>query len=257
MGKNRYHVEALSRGLQILGVFSEESPSLSLTEIASSVGLDKSTAFRFAHTLEVLGYLERDAETKQYRPGLQVLRLGFAALNSLGIAQIAQPYLKALSAETDETTNMTVRDGSEIIYVARNRTHQIMGANLHVGSRLPVHCTCMGKAQLIDLSRQELVDLLGEGPYPKMGPNTITTLVALVSELDDVRRQGYAINDQELAAGLRAVAAPVRRHDGEIVAAINVSAPTARASRQEIEHLLAPKVTKAAREISLALGAGV
>jgi len=115
----------------------------------------------------------------------------------------------------------------------------------------------MGKAQLIDLSRQELVDLLGEGPYQKLGPNTITTLDALVSELDDVRRQGYAINDEELAAGLRAVAAPVRRHDGEIVAAINVSAPTARASRQEMEHLLAPKVTEAAREISLALGADV
>jgi IclR family pca regulon transcriptional regulator len=257
MGKNRYYVEALSRGLQILGVFSEESPSLSLTQIASSVGLDKSTTFRFAYTLEMLGYLERDAQTKQYRPGLQVLRLGFAALNSLEVAQIAQPYLKALSKESDETTNMTVRDGAEIIYIARNRTRQLVGANLHVGSRLPVHCTCMGKAQLIDLSRQELVDLLGEGPYPKMGPNTITTLDALVSELDDVRRQGYAINDEELAAGLRAVAAPVRRHDGEIVAAINVSAPTARASRQEIEHLLAPKVTEAAREISLALGAGV
>ena len=122
MGKNRYYVEALSRGLQILGVFSEQSPSLSLTQIASSVGLDKSTTFRFAHTLEILGYLERDAETKQYRPGLQVLRLGFAALNSLEIAQIAQPYLKALSAESGETTNMTVRDGAEIIYIARNRT---------------------------------------------------------------------------------------------------------------------------------------
>ncbi len=90
-----------------------------------------------------------------------------------------------------------------------------------------------------------------------MGPKTITTLDALMSELDDVRRHGYAINDEELAAGLRAVAAPVRRHDGEIVAAINVSAPTARASRQEIVHLLAPKVTKVAREISLALGAGI
>ena len=243
--------------MQILEAFTEGTSSLSLTEIASSVGLDKSTTFRFAHTLEKLGYLERNPETKQYRPGLRVLRLGFAALNSLDIAQIAQPHLKALSAECGETANMTVRDGAEIVYVVRIKTRQIISANLQVGSRLPVYCTCMGKAQLIDLSRQELDALLGEGPYPKIGPNTITTLDALIVELDQVRQQGYAVNDEELAAGLRAVAAPVRHRNGEIVAAINISVPTARASRQELEQVLAPMVTETAREISLALGAGV
>jgi len=257
MSKNRYYIEALSRGLQILEVFSEESPSLNLTEIASSVGLDKSTAFRFVHTLEKLGYLERDSETKQYRPGLRVLRLGFDALNSLELVQIAQPCLKALFAECGETTNMTVRDGAEIVYVARYKTRQIIAANLQVGSRLPVYCTCMGKVQLIDLSREELCDLLGQGPYPKMGPNTITALDALMAELDTVREQGYAINDEELAAGLRAVAAPVRRRGGGIAAAINVSVPTARASRQELEHDMASMVMETAREISLALGTGV
>ena len=257
MSKNRYHVEALSRGMQILEAFTEGTSSLSLTEIASSVGLDKSTTFRFAHTLEKLGYLERNPETKQYRPGLRVLRLGFAALNSLDIAQIAQPHLKALSAECGETANMTVRDGAEIVYVVRIKTRQIISANLQVGSRLPVYCTSMGKAQLTDLSRQELDALLGEGPYPKIGPNTITTLNALIVELDQVRQQGYAVNDEELAAGLRAVAAPDRHHNGEIVAAINISVPTARASRQELEQVLAPMVTETAREISLALGARV
>ena len=154
MSKSRYYIEALGRGLQVLAVFSEESQSLSLTQIASAVGLDKSTTFRFVYTLEKLGYLERDPETKQYRPGLKVLQLGFVALNSLETAQIAQPYLKALAAESGETTNMTVRDGTEIVYVVRNKTHQIISANLHLGSRLSVHCTCLGKAQLIDLSRQ-------------------------------------------------------------------------------------------------------
>jgi len=152
---------------------------------------------------------------------------------------------------------MTIRDGAEIVYVARHRTRQIVSANLHLGSRLPVHCTCMGKIQLIDLSRQELCELLGEGPYRKMGPNTITTLDALVAELDKVRGLGYAINDEELVAGLRAVAAAVRDRSGDIVAAVNISIPTARASRQELEQVLAPMVIKAAREISLALGADV
>jgi IclR family pca regulon transcriptional regulator len=257
MSRSRYYVEALGRGLQVLAVFSEESHSLSLTQIASAVGLDKSTTFRFVYTLEKLGYLERDPETKQYRPGLKVLQLGFVALNSLETAQIAQPYLKALAAESGETTNMTVRDGKEIVYVVRNKTRQIISANLHLGSRLSVHCTCMGKAQLIDLSWQELYDLLGEGPYQKTGPNTITTLDALVAELDVVRQQGYAINDEELTAGLRAVAAPVRSHHGDIVAAINISVPNARASRQKLEQELAPLVMETAREISRALGADV
>jgi len=254
MSEKRYYIESLGRGLQILEVFSEASPSLSLTEITSIVKLDKSTVFRCVHTLESLGYLERDPETKRYRPGLKVLRLGFSALNSLEMAQVARPYLRVLSAECGETTNMTVRDGAEIVYVARNKTQQIISVNLQPGSRLPVYCTSMGKAQLIELSRQELYDLLGEGPYPKMGTNTITTLDALVAELDKVRRQGYAINDEELTAGLRSVAAPVRNRDGEVAAAVNVSTPSARASREEIEHTLAPLVVNTAREISLALG---
>jgi IclR family pca regulon transcriptional regulator len=254
---SRYFIEALERGLQILEVFSKESHSLTLTEIGTSVGLNKSTAFRFVYTLEKLGYLERDPGTKRYRPGLKVLRLGFAALNSLEMVQIAQPFLKALSAECGETTNMTVRDGQDIVYVARNKNRQIVSVDLQLGSRLPVHCTSMGKAQLIDLSRQELSDLLGEGPYREVGPNTITTLDALVAELDKIRRQGYAINDEELAAGLRSVAAPVRRRNGEIVAAVNVSVLGARVSRRDLEEVLAPMVVNTACEISQALGAGV
>jgi IclR family transcriptional regulator, pca regulon regulatory protein len=256
MSEKRYYIESLGRGLQILEVFSDVSPSLSLTEIASAVKLDKSTVFRFVYTLEKLGYLERDPDTKRYRPGLKVLHLGFTALNSLEMAQIAQPYLKALSAKCGETTNMTVRDGAEIIYVARNKTQQIISVNLQLGSRLPVYCTSMGKAQLVELSRQDLYDLLGEGPYQKMGPNTITTLDNLVAELDKVRQQGYAINDEELTVGLRAVGAPIKGSEGRIVAAINISVPGARVSRQELEATLAPMVKETARQISLALGAG-
>jgi IclR family pca regulon transcriptional regulator len=186
---------------------------------------------------------------------LKVLKLGFTALNSLEMAQIAQPYLKSLSDMCGETTNMSIRENAEIIYVARNATQQIISVNLQRGSRLPAYCTSMGKAQLIDLSRQELLDLMGEGPYPTKGLNTITCLDALVSELDKVRQQGYAINDEELATGLRSIAAPVRNYEGKLVAAINISVAGARISRQELEAHLAPLVVDTARQISTALGA--
>ncbi len=256
MPVSRYNIEALARGLEILTLFTFERPSLSLTEIVAITALNKSTAFRVVSTLEALGYLERDSDTRCYRPGLKVLRLGFAALNSLEMAQIAQPYLKALSEACGETTNMSIRDGAEVVYVARNAAaQQIFSVNLQRGSRLPVYCTSMGKTQLIDLSRQELCALLGEGPYVKRGPNTITCLDALMTELSNVRQQGYAVNDEELAAGLRSVAAPVRGPEGLVVAAINISVPGARISREELETHLAPKVVDAARQISFALGA--
>jgi len=255
MTTSRYKIDALAHGLEILALFTTEKPSLNLTEIVTATQLTKSTAFRMVSTLELLGYLERDPETRCYRPGLKVLQLGFTALNSLELAQIAQPYLKSLSDATGETTNMTIRDGSEVIYIARNITQRIISVNLYRGSRLPVHCTSMGKVQLIELSQKELFDLLGEGPYPKMGPNTITNLEDLMSELDKIRRQGYAINDEELAIGLRSAAAPIRGSGGKVVAAINVSVPGSRLTRQELEERIAPKVVKAAALISSSLGA--
>jgi IclR family pca regulon transcriptional regulator len=139
--------------------------------------------------------------------------------------------------------------------VARNKTQQILSVDLHLGSRLPIYCTSMGKAQLIDLSRQELTDLLGEGPYERRGPNTITTLDALIAQLVQVRERGYAVADEELAAGLRAVAAPVRGHAERLVAAVNISVPGGRVSREELENRLAPMVVTTARQISAALGA--
>ena len=205
--------------------------------------------------MELMGFLERDHVTRSYRPSLKVLELGFTALNSLELVQIAQPQLKSLSNAIGATTNMAVRDGSDMIYIARNLTQQIMKVNLYLGSHLPVYCTSMGKALLIDLSRQELADLLGEGPYRKMGPNTITNLDDLMVELDKIRQQGYAINNEELAYGLRSVGAPVFNYEGKVIAAINVSVAGSIFSREELEERLVPKVMETANQISASLGA--
>ena len=255
MPTSRYKIDAVARGLEILALFTVERPSMNLSEIVKATQLSKSTAFRMVSTLELLGYLERDPETRQYHPGLKVLQLGFTALNSMDVAQIGQVYLKSLSEACGETTNMAIRDGAEIVYVARNTTWQIIGVNVQRGSRAPAYCTSMGKAQLIDLSQKELLDLLGEGPYPKMAPNTIIYLKDMLLELEKIRQQGYAINDEELAIGLRSVAAPIRSNRGKMVAAINISVPGSRISRQEMEEKLAPKVVETAHLISLSLGA--
>jgi len=254
--KKKYYVEALARGLRILELF-EELPNPSLSEIALRLDIDTSTAFRSVHTLEEMGFLRRNSETKRYQPGLRILRLGFATLNSLEVTEVAQPYLVALSNQTGENTALAVREGAEIVFVARCPTQQLMSTNLHLGSRLPLYCTSLGRILLMDFSRQELLDLLGEGPYPKLGPNTIANMDDLEIELERARQQGYAINDEELTTGLRAVAAPITDRTGAVVAAMNVSAFSARVSRSQLEMSLAPMLVETTRQISFALGANL
>ena len=252
---SRYFIEALRRGINILEAFDRDSPWLGLIEIAEKVELDKSTVFRFVYTLEQLGYLERNPETKKYRPGLKVLNLGFTLLHNLGIVELAQPYLKRVHEQCGETVNMTVREGDEIVYVARVGSSQIVSVNLSIGSRLPVHCTAMGKVQLIDMPQDALAALLGPEPYRQMTPKTVTTLGGLLADLEEARARGYGLNDEELAVGLRSVAAPIRGSGSEIVAAINISVPSMRVTRRELKTQLAPLITDAARTLSAALGA--
>ena len=249
----RYFVKSLARGLGILETVANSPQGLSLTEVASAMDLGKTTVYGFLFTLEQLGYVARDPDTKAYSPGLKVLDLGFAYLNSKSILEIAQPYLRSLAEECGATTDVSVRDGAEIVTLAMEKVWRIVAVGTYVGSRLPVHCSASGKAQLVDLEREEIRKLLGEGAYPVHGPNTITTLDLLLEELDRTRRRGYALTDEELAPGLRSVAAPIRDRDGQIVTAICITAPTSIYSRRELEEVLAPKVLEVAGKIAAAL----
>jgi IclR family pca regulon transcriptional regulator len=252
---SRYFIEALHRGLSILEIFDQDTPWLSLVEIAARVGMDKSTVFRFVYTLEQLGYLERNPDTKKYRPGLKVLTLGFTTLNNLGIAELARPHLQTLFEQCGETTNLSVRDGTEIVYVVRISSRRIINVNLSVGSRLPVHCTSMGKAQLLDMTRDDLLDLLGPGPYEQVTKKTITTLDELIVDLEKSRERGYTLNDEELVVGLRSVGVPIRGADAKIVAAINIAVPGTQLTRRELKSRFAPLAVETGQHISAALGA--
>jgi IclR family pca regulon transcriptional regulator len=264
--KAPYHIEALARGLAVLSAFSEEEPELSLTDVAQRVGMVKSTTQRFVHTLRDLGYLQQDPVSRRYRPGARVLGLGFAALSGLELPRVAEPHLQALHQATGESASMAVLSltlldelpphGPDIIYVARIKARQLLNIDLQVGSRLPAYCTGMGKVLLAYLPAETREQLLRRMTLPRRGPNTLTTLPALRAALDEIRARGIAINDEELAAGLRTVAAPVRRRDGSVVAAINVSVPASRISVDELRSRLAPLVIRAAGAISASLGAG-
>lgn len=252
--RSRYNIEALTRGLEILSLFSSDKPSLSLMEVVAALKINKSTAYRVLSTLETLGYLERDANSRRYRPSLKVLELGFTALNSLEVRQVARPYLERLAQEVNETVSLGILDGMDVVYIDRVRNRSIVGVVLGVGSHVSAHCTALGKVLLAYLPQEELMNRLTQNKLTALTPCTFIEPSKLLDELELVRQRGYAINDEELAIGLRAIAAPIRDLSQKTVAAINVSGPVTTISLRRLKNELASAVVETATQISAALG---
>ena len=250
VSRSRYHVEALARGLLILSLFTPEEPWLSLSDIARRAGLTTATALRFVSTLRSLGFLEQSPETRKYRPSLATLKLGYSVLAGADLRALALPVLQRLSVTTGETVNMAVLAGVEIVYIERLKTTELITANVQVGSLLPAHCTSMGKVLLAALPPEELDRLLPQIDLTPRGPKAITSVERLRAELERVRAVGYAIQDEELVAGLRSAAAPITDRDGRVIAAINIAVPAARVSVDRLRGVLLPAVIQAATEIS-------
>ncbi|GAB4505756.1 MAG: IclR family transcriptional regulator [Anaerolineales bacterium] len=252
--RDRYNIEALARGLDVLSLFSVERPALSFSQIVKMVQLNKSTVYRVLSTLEAQGYLEQDAATRLYRPGLRVLQLGFTAVNSLEVRQIARPHLEKLSQALGETVSLAVLDGFRTVYVDRVRNQSIVGVTLGVGSSLPAHCSSLGQVLLADLPAAKLDALLAAHELTAFTPKTLTSVPALRARLEEIRQRGYAVGDEELAPGLRAVSAAVRNGCGQAVAAVNVTGSTERLPYPRLEQEIVPALLETVGRISTALG---
>jgi IclR family pca regulon transcriptional regulator len=250
--------QSLERGLALLASFSSARPLLGVSELARDVGLSRSTAHRYIATLAALGYLDQDVATRKYRLGLRVLDLGFSAINSMELRQISAPHLQRLSDETGHTVNMAVLDGPDIVYVERCRSAQRgqreIDLDLHVGSRLPAYCTSMGKVLLAHLPTDRRDALLRDVQLSQRGPNTLTSRTALLAELRRVHEEDLAVNNEELAFGLRSIAAPVRGQAGDVVAAINLAVHRSWGSMEDLVRRLSPSLRTTAAAISARAG---
>jgi IclR family pca regulon transcriptional regulator len=250
--------QSLERGLAILATFKPAKPLLGISELARALDLNRSTAHRYVGTLTALGYLQQDRATRKYRLGPRVLDLGFSAINSMELPEVARPHLQHLSDETGHTVNMAILDGTEIVYVERVRTsrstHSDIDLNLHVGSRLPAYCTSMGKVLLAFLPDVARAATLDATKLISRGPNTVTQRPQLETELERVRETGLAVNNEELAYGLRSLAAPVRGRSGDVEAAINIAVHRTMVSLEHLVARLGPALMHTAAEISAAAG---
>jgi IclR family pca regulon transcriptional regulator len=253
VGHEGVFVKSLERGLAVIRALSTADPQ-TLSDVARSTGLSRAAARRFLLTLERLGYVHQASGRFALTP--RVLELGYAFLSSLTLPEVAQPHLEQLAARVQESSSVSVLDGDEIVYVARVPTRRIMAVAISVGTRFPAYATSMGRVLLAALPPAERREALGRAELRPMTASTITSRDALERELDRVRERGWALVDQELEAGLRSIAAPVRGASGHVVAAVNLSAHASRRDLDAMEHTLLPALLETAEAISLDLAAG-
>ena len=216
--RGTHFVRSLERGLAVIRAFDAASPELTLSDVARATGLTRAAARRFLLTLADLGYVRSDGRQFSLTP--RVLELGYAYLSGLSLPAIAEPHLERLVAEVHESSSVSVLDGEDIVYVARVPMSRIMTVSINVGTRFPAYATSMGRVLLAGLPADALDAYLAAVPLRPLSPRTVTSADALRRELAKVRRQGWALVDQELEQGLRSVAAPIRDRGGETVAAM-------------------------------------
>lgn len=245
---------SLQRGLAILAAFTPERPLLGVSDLASQLGMTRSTAHRYISTLEAMRYLVQDRGSRKYRLGVRVLDLGLAVLNSMELRDVARPFMEELCERSGNTVNMAVLDGHEIVYIERVRSRSGIDLHLFVGSRLPAYCTSMGKVLLAYLPPSELDAALAGVRFEPKGPRTITSRDELLENLDSVRRLGVAMNDEELARGLRSIASPVFGQSGAVVAAVNMAVHATAHTFEEVMEELAPMLVDSTARISAHLG---
>ncbi|QUH03024.1 IclR family transcriptional regulator [Saccharopolyspora erythraea] len=241
------YVQSLARGLLVIRAFNESHPQMSLSEVARATGLSRAAARRFLHTLVHLGYVWTDGRVFGLTP--RVLELGFAYLSSVSLPEIAQPYLERLVAEVHESASVSVLDGTDIVYVARVPTSRIMTVSINIGTRFPAYATSMGRVMLAHLPEEELDAYFDQVQLEQLAPHTITTPAGLRRELERIRAQGWSLVDQELEAGLRSIAAPIRGRGDRVVAAINVSSHAARTSDTHARQVFLPPLLETAARI--------
>jgi IclR family pca regulon transcriptional regulator len=255
--KGPRYSQSLERGLAILGCFTPQHPVLGIADIATELGMSRSTTHRYVSTLVVLGYLEQGAGRK-YRLGLRVTDLGMSAMNSTGLREHSHVYLEELRQRTSYAVSLSVLDGVDIVYVDRapsfKRAMNKIDMGLQSGSRLPAYCTAMGKALLAYLPEDERRKRIAELDLTKRGPNTIMSKTALREELEEVAEAGFAVNDEELIPELYATSVPVRNEARDVVAAVSMSAHSSMISLEELVDSLGPHLIAMADRISVRLG---
>jgi len=241
----------LAKGLSVIKAFSRDHSTLTLSEIAAAAGMPAATARRCLLTLEELGYVTRRGRAFLLRP--KVLELGAAYLDSMDIEHLTKTHLEELARLTGDSAALSVLDGNDIVYVARTSVRTLMRLEAHVGSRFPAYATSMGRVLLAGVSPEHLDQYFRTQKFVALTAQTVTEPKKLRQLIEESRRNGYSAVEDELAYGVVAVAVPVFDQAGRVVAALNSSSHSRRASKASLVKQRLSMLRKASREISVEL----
>jgi DNA-binding IclR family transcriptional regulator len=250
----RYTVDAAAKALDLLGAFSFREPRLSLAELATRTGIPRPTAFRLLTTLEQAGFVTK--VNGEYQLGIKCFVLGNIVGATLDIREKARPHLEALRDATAETVHLAVLDGWQVLYLERLQSPRPIGfMRSRVGGSVPAYCTGLGKTLLAFKPEDAVAAWLATQTMKAMTPQTITSPRRLVKELRAIRERGYGVDEQEHEIGVHCIAAPIRDHAHEVVAAVSVAGPADRMPRPLVGSEMASAIVATAHAISVELGA--
>jgi DNA-binding IclR family transcriptional regulator len=242
-------IQSLDRGLMILEAVANAGDPVSLSDLTSLVGIDRSSVFRLANTLKRRGFLAYPAGRKDFILGPALWRLSHRYDWGTMLIRVSQPYLKQLSKETNETA---IREGRNALFIDHVTANHVIAVSGQTGEMVPLHCTAHGKALLLGMPRTELLRTFGAESLPVHTKQTIATVTELTKVCADMQVRGYATDEAEYREGLRCVAAPIMAQKGMIVGSIGVSAPVDRFPKSLVAETGA-KVRATADEISARL----
>ncbi len=242
---------SLARGLAVIRTFSDSRKPQTIAQISQQTGIPRAAVRRCLHTLRKLGYIGAELSNFTLQP--KILTLGYAYLASTPLTVSAQPCLDAISRALNQSCSLAVLDEDAVLYVARSASARFMSVSLSAGSRLPAYCTSLGRVLLAEFPVAEREQYLARVSLDAMTANTITNPDTLRERLEQVRRDGYAINNEELELGLRSIAVPVRGASGRVVAALNVGAQAALVTPQQMRKQFLPVLRQGAQELAALL----
>ena len=232
-------IQALDRALNIIDLFDEQQMELKLSEISERMKLHKSTVHSLLRTLQAHHYIAQDEQSGKYRLGMRFVEKGQMLLHQVDIRDIARPHLRTLSAETGQTTHLVIMDeGKEGIYIDKVEGHKAAIRYSRIGRRVPLHCSAVGKVLAAFQSASDKAQLVKGHAFIKHTDKTIDNPEAFLKELEQVGRQGYAIDNEENEPGVRCAAAPIYNHNGQVIAALSISTMVAHVDDNELAQLI-------------------
>ncbi len=251
--KDTKTIGSVIKAVEVMEELAKSEDGLGVTEISSRLNYGVSATYHLLNTLKQCNIIEQDKKTKKYRIGFALFRISGMAKRQNVLANLSQPYLDKLREVVGETSNLVILDGSEIVYIAQSESTKLLKMFTQLGAKVPLYCTGGGKI-LLAYQPKRIQDLiLSKSNFQRYTQNTLASAEDLMEELEIIKKQGYALDNEEREEGVTCIAAPVFDCYGEAIASISISGPTYRLKEKQTSVII-KNVMDIAKELSISLG---